>query len=113
MGRKSGKGARSRRNKPQRKRPPVVAPIASARIVSHRTVVAAFFLSGAAGLMHQVVWSKLLVGIIGATAHAQAIVLAVFMGGLALGAAWFGRRVDRRGRPLRTYVRLEVVIGVY
>ncbi len=78
-----------------------------------RTIVAAFCLSGFAGLMHQVVWAKLLVGLIGATAHAQAIVLAVFMGGLALGSVVFGRRVDRLGRPLRTYVVLELLIGGY
>ncbi len=70
-----------------------------------------FFLSGFAGLMHQVVWAKLLVPLVGATAHAQATVLAVFLGGLALGAFRFGRRVDRLGRPLRTYVALEVAVG--
>jgi spermidine synthase/MFS family permease len=63
--------------------------------------------------MHQVVWAKLLVGLIGTTAHAQAAVLAVFMGGLALGSAFLGRVVDRRGRPLRTYVALEIGICVY
>jgi len=61
--------------------------------------------------MHQVVWAKLLVQLIGATAHAQATVLAVFMGGLAIGAVWIGRRVDRLGRPLRTYVVLEFAIA--
>jgi spermidine synthase/MFS family permease len=76
-------------------------------------VLAAFFVSGFAGLMHQVVWAKLLVQLIGATAHAQAAVLAVFMGGLAIGAAWFGRRVDRHGRPLRTYVLIECAIAGY
>ena len=34
---------------------------------SRKRVVGAFFLSGAAGLMHQVVWSRLLVSLIGAT----------------------------------------------
>ena len=76
-------------------------------------VLAAFCLSGFAGLMHQVVWAKLLAGLIGTTAHAQAVVLAVFMGGLALGSVLFGRRVDRRGAPLRTYVVLEVLIAAY
>jgi len=76
-------------------------------------VLAAFCLSGFAGLMHQVVWAKLLVVLIGTTAHAQAVVLAVFMGGLALGSVLFGRRVDRRGSPLRTYVTLEVLIAAY
>jgi spermidine synthase len=78
-----------------------------------RPIFAAFFLSGFAGLMHQVVWAKLLVQHIGATAYAQVVVLAVFMGGLALGAFLFGRRVDRSGRPLRTYVILEMLIGGY
>ncbi len=63
--------------------------------------------------MHQVIWAKLLVGVIGATAHAQATVLAVFMGGLAIGAVTIGRRIDRRGRPLRTYVVLEFAIAAY
>ena len=76
-------------------------------------VLGAFFVSGFAGLMHQVVWAKLLVQLIGATAHAQAAVLAVFMGGLAIGAVVLGRWVDGHGRPLRTYVRLELAIGGY
>ena len=54
-----------------------------------RPIFVAFFLSGFAGLMHQVVWAKLLVQLIGATAYAQVVVLAVFMGGLALGAFLF------------------------
>lgn len=73
----------------------------------------AFFLSGIAGLMHEVVWSHLLVELIGATAYAQSAVLAVFMAGLALGSVLFGRRVDRKGRALRTYVVLEGAIGLY
>ena len=76
-------------------------------------VLAAFCLSGFAGLMHQVVWAKLLASLIGTAAHAQAAVLAVFMGGLALGSVLFGRRVDRLGSPLRTYIVLEVLIAVY
>jgi spermidine synthase/tetratricopeptide (TPR) repeat protein len=35
------------------------------------------------------------------------------MGGLAVGAAVFGRRADRDPAPLRTYVRLELAIAVY
>ena len=68
-----------------------------------RPIFAAIFLSGFAGLMHQVVWAKLLVQHIGATAYAQVVMLAVFMGGLALGAFLIGRRSDRSGRPLRSY----------
>ena len=79
----------------------------------NRVIFAAFFLSGLAGLMHEVVWAKLLVRLIGATAYAQAAVLAVFMGGAALGAVLFGRLADRTERRLKTYLVLEVLIGAY
>ena len=92
--------------KPKRTRAP-------ARDASRGLVLGAFFLSGFAGLMHQVVWAKLLVQLLGSTAPAQATVLAVFMGGLALGAVAIGRRVDRVGRPLGTYVALEFAIAAY
>jgi spermidine synthase len=100
----------------QRMRPEAPAPSPSrteAVRPGDARVLLAFLLSGAAGLMHQVVWAKLLVQLTGASAYAQAVVLAVFMGGLAVGSLLFGRRVDRRGRALRTYVRLEVAIGLY
>jgi spermidine synthase/tetratricopeptide (TPR) repeat protein/MFS family permease len=74
---------------------------------------AAILLSGLAGLMHEIVWAKLLVSLIGSTAHAQVVVLAVFMGGLALGSFFFGRRSDRREKPLTTYARLEFLIAAY
>ncbi len=68
----------------------------SAASAASAPLLFAFFLSGFAGLMHQVVWAKLLVRLIGSTAVAQATVLAVFMAGLAAGALFFGRRADRR-----------------
>ena len=55
-------------------------------------LLACFFLSGAAGLIDQVVWSKALGLVFGHTAYAVATVLAVFMGGLAAGSALFARR---------------------
>ncbi len=76
-------------------------------------IFAAFFLSGLAGLMHEIVWAKLLVQLIGTTAHAEAAVLSVYMGGLAIGAYGFGRWADRGGNALRTYVALEVAVGLY
>jgi len=75
-------------------------------------VLAAFLLSGVAGVMHEVVWSRQLVQLIGAAAWAQAVVLAVFMGGLAAGAVLFGRRADR-GRPVSLYLWLEIAIALY
>jgi spermidine synthase len=66
-------------------------------------VVALFFVSGAAGLVYEVVWMQMLAVTLGGTAPAVAAVLAAFMGGLALGSALGGRLVDRFGRPLLLY----------
>lgn len=76
-------------------------------------ILACFFLSGVAGLMYEVLWSRMLVVIFGHTMQAVAIVLAAYMTGLALGSLWGGRRVDRRARPWRTYGLLEIGIGLY
>jgi spermidine synthase len=72
---------------------------------------AVFFFSGAAGLVYQVVWSRLLNEIFGVTAHAVTAVLATYLGGLALGSWVLGRFADRHPRPLRLYGLLELGIG--
>ncbi|MEW6682315.1 MAG: fused MFS/spermidine synthase [Nitrospirota bacterium] len=74
---------------------------------------AVFFLSGAAGLVYQVVWGRLLVLVFGSTTIAVTTVLAVFMGGLALGGALGGRFVGRIRRPLVAYAAIEVGVGAY
>src|SRR5262245_59926081 len=70
-----------------------------------------FFLSGASGLVYEVVWSRSLVLVFGSTTHAVSTVLAAFMGGLALGSIVVGRRGDRLRSPLRIYALLEVAIA--
>jgi spermidine synthase len=72
---------------------------------------AAFFLSGAAGLVYQVVWSRLLTEVFGISAHAVTAVLATYLGGLALGSWLLGRYADRYDPPLRLYGLLEIGIG--
>lgn len=72
-----------------------------------------FIVSGACALTYQVVWSRLLAQIFGVTAFAISTVLVSFMGGMALGAAVLGRRVDRIARPLRLFAMLEGGIGLY
>jgi spermidine synthase len=71
------------------------------------------FLSGAAGLLYEVVWTRLLVHTLGSTAQAVASVLAAFLGGLAVGAVALGRRADRSTSPLRFYALLEATIAVF
>jgi len=72
-----------------------------------------FFFSGVTALIYEVVWSDYLTLLFGSTVQAQTVVLAVFMGGLALGNKLFGRIADRTRRPLVIYGSLELAIGVY
>ncbi|MBI3853868.1 MAG: fused MFS/spermidine synthase [Verrucomicrobia bacterium] len=72
-----------------------------------------FFCSGATALIYEVVWSKYLALMFGSTIQAQTVVLAVFMGGLALGNRLFGNRADRARQPLAWYGYIEVTIGLY
>ena len=71
-----------------------------------------FFASGIAGLIYQVVWSRLLNEIFGVTIYAVTNVLATFLGGLALGALVLGRFADRSNKPLRFYGFLEIGAGI-
>ena len=46
----------------------------------------AFAASGMAGLIYEVIWSRYLALFVGHSAYAQVLVIAVYLGGLALGA---------------------------
>jgi spermidine synthase len=72
----------------------------------------AFLLSGAAGLVHEVVWVRLLGFVFGVTELAIATVLAAFMGGLALGSWVVGTRSERFADRRRAYAWLEIAIGL-
>src|SRR5262249_25855021 len=61
------------------------------------------FFSGAAGLVYEVTWVRLFSVVFGSSTHAIAVVLALFMIGLALGALLLGRLSDRWREPLLLY----------
>ena len=70
-----------------------------------------FFCSGATALVYEVVWSKYLTLMFGSTVQAQTVVLAVFMGGLALGNRLFGARADTSQQPLAIYGYINLSLG--
>lgn len=72
-----------------------------------------FFCSGATALVYEVIWSKYLALLLGSTIQAQTVVLAVFMGGLAIGNKLFSRKADTARRPLAIYGTIEIAIGLY
>ena len=73
---------------------------------------AAVVFSGAGGLIYQLAWTRWLASITSATHTAQAVVLAVFMAGLALGAYLGGRVVRWLPRPLLAYAVVEAVAAL-
>jgi spermidine synthase len=76
-------------------------------------VMLCFLVSGMAGLVYQVVWTRYLALFLGHTSYAVVAVLVAFMGGLAIGNAWLGAKADRTERPLALYGWLEIGIAVY
>ena len=76
-----------------------------------RLLIVCFGASGAAALIYQVAWVRLLTLSLGHTVAAASTVLAAFMGGLALGAWAAGRAADRRTTTLAMYAGLELFIA--
>jgi len=72
----------------------------------------AFFFSGAAGLIFQVVWFYRAGLVFGSSVWAVTIVLSSFMGGLALGNALSGRYASKVQRPLVVYAQLEALVAI-
>jgi predicted membrane-bound spermidine synthase/tetratricopeptide (TPR) repeat protein len=72
-----------------------------------------FFFSGAAGLLYQVVWTRMLTQIFGNTTYAIATVLSAFMAGLAIGSYLFGKIADRGKNDFLLYGILEGGVGIY
>ncbi|MBI4585679.1 MAG: fused MFS/spermidine synthase [Planctomycetes bacterium] len=71
-----------------------------------------FFISGFGGLVYEVVWSRLFVYTMGSSHLSIAVVVSVFMGGLALGSALGGLLADRAASPLRLYGWLVIGAGL-
>jgi spermidine synthase len=71
-----------------------------------------FFISGSAGLIYQVAWSKSLGLIFGQTVYAVATVLTVFMAGLAAGSAVLGRWSEKCSNALMLYGWVELAVAV-
>lgn len=79
-------------------------------------VLCFFFISGMTGLIYEILWTRMIVKIIGSAPFAVSIVLTVFMGGLGLGSYLASRSIDRlkTSRELvKVYGILELMVGAY
>ena len=91
----------------------VAEPKPSASLAIIAGVMVLFFMSGITGLIYEVVWTRLLTYLFGATIYAISTVLSAFMGGLALGSIIFGRLADRwQLNSLKAYALLELFVGI-
>lgn len=71
-----------------------------------------FAVSGFAGLIYESVWTHYLKLFLGHAAYAQVLVLAIFMGGLALGSWLASRYCKHIRRLLLAYALMEALIGL-
>ena len=85
-------------------------PIAAGRSTV-AVVLGLFVLSGGAGLVYEIVWSRQLVIVFGNTTQAVSTILTAFFGGMAVGAWLGGRLADRVRSPLRMYALLELGVA--
>lgn len=89
------------------------APQRRERLLPVPLAAALLFLSGAAGLLYEVVWFRRLHLVLGVSVFAVGAVVAAFMLGLALGSRWAANAPAIRRQPLLAYARLEIGIGLY
>ncbi|MEP7155766.1 MAG: spermidine synthase [Betaproteobacteria bacterium] len=71
-----------------------------------------FVLSGIGGLIYESIWSHYLKLFLGHAAYAQSLVLAIFMGGMGIGAWLAGRFSTRIKNLLLGYAAVELIIGM-
>jgi spermidine synthase len=79
-------------------------------------ILVCFFFSGMTGLIYQVIWTRMVVKVIGAAPFAISIILTVFMGGLGIGSYLASRHIDKikdTVKLIKIYGFLELIIGAY
>ncbi len=70
------------------------------------------FFSGAAGLVYQLIWTRMLYLVFGVSTYSVVAVTSGFMAGLAIGSFLAGRLLTSKIRGFRMYGLLELIIGV-
>jgi predicted membrane-bound spermidine synthase len=72
-----------------------------------------FFLSGAAGLIYQTVWVRLLELYFGVTLTATTLIVAAYMAGLGLGSLLGGRIAAKSRNTILLYGLIEAGVGIF
>jgi predicted membrane-bound spermidine synthase len=88
------------------------AGFSSLLVAGRRFLLGIFVVSGFTGLIYESIWSHYLKLFLGHAAYAQSLVLAIFMGGMAIGSWIVAHYSLRIKRLLLAYAMVEGVIGV-
>lgn len=75
------------------------------------TVMAALCLGGIAALGYEVLWTRILVLVVGSSSNAFAMMLGLYLLGLALGGLLIGRRLGRDQQPAKTFQYLQLSVA--
>jgi spermidine synthase len=75
-------------------------------------LLAVFIVSGFTGLIYESIWSHYLKLFLGHAAYAQSLVLAIFMGGMAIGSWTIAHYSFRIRQLLWAYVLVEGLVGI-
>ena len=81
-------------------------------LIRRRFLLAVFVVSGFTGLIYESIWSHYLKLFLGHAAYAQTLVLAIFMGGMALGSWAVAYSSARIRQLLWAYVLVEGLTGI-
>lgn len=76
-------------------------------------ILSVFFLSGSAGGIYEVIWTRQLLLVFGASTFAISTVLTSYMAGLAIGSYFIGKYIDKKNvNPIKIFALLEFGIGI-
>jgi len=94
-------------------RPALASPRVSGALAPGCLLFIVFTASGFAGLIYESIWSHYLRLFLGHASYAQTLVLAIFMGGMAIGSALTSRYCPRWRNPLLVYAVAEGLVGLF
>ena len=93
--------------------PVAVTTLAESQTWARKFLIVLFALSGFSGLIYENIWSYYLKLFLGHAAYAQTLVLAIFMGGMAIGAWLSAKYSPRWSNTLQAYAITEGIIGIF
>ena len=95
----------------------IIEPIEASPRISYTPTTIGFVLlilgiSGMLALAYEVLWTRILVFLLGSSIYSFSMILTVYLLGLTVGSAFSARFVDRLKRPLLVFAWVEILIGI-